>query len=299
MKSRELIREVEQAGGARVPGRGDHATFKFPDGHKVSIPHGGTQNEASPGAIANVRRAIREHGVQAQEKTMTAVSEAPSTFAGTLKRLREEAGLSRQDLAVKIDAKRDEVDRWEGGLAFPESAPLARLLEAIPRLREYAQAPLPPAPPPGAEMPPQKKTLAQAIREARKAAGLSISHLAAKVGVSDFSIRSWEGRAVGGRKANRPSAAVYDRLLEALPDLAAFPRPDDLDTRAQRTRATLYAVVAPSVSEPPQAVTTSIEALGVAYARALADVTAAEKLVVEAKAKAQAALEALQREAGK
>lgn len=59
MKSRELIREVEAAGGARLPGRGDHARFRFPDGHCVSVPHGGKQNEASPGAIREVRR---QHG---------------------------------------------------------------------------------------------------------------------------------------------------------------------------------------------------------------------------------------------
>lgn len=368
MKSRDLISDIEQAGGVRVDGRGDHATFKFPDGHKVSVPHGGTQNEASTGAIAEVRRAIRDHGVSFErEGKMTAVAEVPSTFASTLKHLREEAGKSRQELAVQLDVRREDVERWEAGEAFPESAALMRLLAAFPRIKEYARA----APPPTPALPPvfgtclaivrkkaglsqaqlanklrvspgtvgnwetdvnapvlgtyqrllevlpelkgatrpecedraaggpaspdsvkdTPKTLAQAIREAREAAGLTVLEVARSIGTTAWTVRSWQMD-----NGNRPHSSYYDRLLDILPTLRAHPRPSDLSTKALPAKRES---AAETPKNPPAPAPAGLDALGTAYARALADVAAAEKLVAEARAKAASALEALQREAAR
>jgi len=59
MKSREVMRMLVDAGGVRVSGKGDHHSFVFPDGRKCSIPHGGRQNEVSPGMLAKVNRFLR------------------------------------------------------------------------------------------------------------------------------------------------------------------------------------------------------------------------------------------------
>lgn len=56
MKSRQLIRAIERAGGRLVRTKGDHHIFKLPDGRLLAIPHGGTQNEVSVGMLARARR---------------------------------------------------------------------------------------------------------------------------------------------------------------------------------------------------------------------------------------------------
>jgi predicted RNA binding protein YcfA (HicA-like mRNA interferase family) len=60
VKSRELIRALERAGGDIVRRRGDHVTLKFPDGRVISVPHGGRQNEVSAGRLREARKFLPE-----------------------------------------------------------------------------------------------------------------------------------------------------------------------------------------------------------------------------------------------
>jgi predicted RNA binding protein YcfA (HicA-like mRNA interferase family) len=59
VKARELIREVEKAGGSLVRKKGDHNIYKFRNGMVLSIPVGGRQTEVSDGMKARARRVIR------------------------------------------------------------------------------------------------------------------------------------------------------------------------------------------------------------------------------------------------
>lgn len=64
MKSRELIREVVAGGGTLARTTGDHHIYKFPSGCVLSVPHGGRQNEVSPGALAQARRVMRKEATR-------------------------------------------------------------------------------------------------------------------------------------------------------------------------------------------------------------------------------------------
>lgn len=59
MKSRELIKALRAAGGVVARVTGDHHVVVMPDGRAIGVPHGGRQNEASPGMIVKVRRFLR------------------------------------------------------------------------------------------------------------------------------------------------------------------------------------------------------------------------------------------------
>lgn len=109
------------------------------------------------------------------------------TFANTLKKLREERGWSRLELADKISALPTvgervvalpiEIANWESGEAWPNSDQLERIFNVIPQLREFAQMHTS-SRPVAAEEPPAIKTLNQAIREAREFEKISIADAA-------------------------------------------------------------------------------------------------------------------------
>jgi hypothetical protein len=150
------------------------------------------------------------------------------------------------------------------------------------------------------------------------------------LGVSSNTLKSWEnGRRFGkDSRPYRPSAASYNLLCELFPQLRSYPRPADLNTlkftkkqgkkkRARRmgssnadigkksdnapvaaAASTASAVAVTAAPEAPaQASVVTMEALSLAYGKALSAVVEAEKLVAVKKAEAEAAHDALWRAA--
>ncbi len=143
--------------------------------------------------------------------------------------------------------------------------------------------------------------------------------------VSDNTFRSWEsGHRFGkDKRPARPNATNYDRLCELFPQLRSFPKPADLnevgiakkstkEPKVNKKRApesesvklehdTTPAPEQPVASEEvalparDAASISTVEALSIAYGKALVAVVEAEKLVATRKAEAEAALEALRR----
>ncbi len=52
-------------------------------------------------------------------------------FADTMKRLREEKGLSRKDLEKQMYVTRSTIARWENGSRLPDAVMIARLSEVL------------------------------------------------------------------------------------------------------------------------------------------------------------------------
>lgn len=67
MKTKALIRIVEQAGGKRVRVRGSHQIYRLPNGKRLTIAVNGTRIEARPETGRDVERALAE-----QEKEVAA-----------------------------------------------------------------------------------------------------------------------------------------------------------------------------------------------------------------------------------
>ena len=53
------------------------------------------------------------------------------TFAGTLRKLRTEKGLSQQDLANQMYVTRSTIARWENGSRLPNAMMISRLAECL------------------------------------------------------------------------------------------------------------------------------------------------------------------------
>lgn len=65
MKTRDVIRELVDAGAVLVRKRGDHHIYKLPTGLTVSVSVGGTRNEITYGMVHKVRKLIAQsRGVQ-------------------------------------------------------------------------------------------------------------------------------------------------------------------------------------------------------------------------------------------
>ena len=60
MKTRALIRIVEQAGGERIRVKGSHQIYRLPNGKRLTIAVNGTRIEARPETVRDVQRALAE-----------------------------------------------------------------------------------------------------------------------------------------------------------------------------------------------------------------------------------------------
>lgn len=60
MKTKALIRIVEQAGGKRGRVKGSHQIYRLPNGKRLTIAVNGTRIEARPETVRDVERALAE-----------------------------------------------------------------------------------------------------------------------------------------------------------------------------------------------------------------------------------------------
>ncbi len=141
---------------------------------------------------------------------------APMSFGKALASERVKAGLERLDLAQRLSVSRRVVQGWELDERIPVDEHLARLLAEFPALTPPPSVPVPPpAPTPEGKA----ETFGKALQREREHAGLHRTDLAAELGLSHWTVQTWE------HDRWPPKPAMHDRLVKMFPALASAPSP--------------------------------------------------------------------------
>jgi transcriptional regulator with XRE-family HTH domain len=147
---------------------------------------------------------------------LRAGAQAPSRCTGErpLSDLRRAAGLTQRELALHLDVTVRTVAHWEAGtrpLSLSAARPLARLLRR-PLLRILTAAGLEPVRVPGLHTW-EPADLPNVVAVLRRSSGWSAAALGRRIGVSGWTVRSWEA----GTTLPSPSACQRLELVHGLP----------------------------------------------------------------------------------
>ena len=146
---------------------------------------------------------VRALGVSPAQLESLLPDAAETTPLGReLRRLRQERGLTLQQLALRSGCGEKNIGQYERGKAHPPSRVVAALAEALEVSREQLARLLP--------LQPETTPFGRELKRLRRERGLTLGELATRSGLSPASISSYEQ----GR--NRPRAASLAALARAL-----------------------------------------------------------------------------------
>ena len=146
---------------------------------------------------------VRALGVSpAQLEPLLPAAAETTPFGRELRRLRQERGLTLQQLALRSGCRENNIGQYERGRTHPEPRVATALAEALDVSRERLERLLPPEP--------ETTPFGRELKRLRRERGLTLEGLATRSGRSSASISSYEH----GRK--RPRAAGLAALARAL-----------------------------------------------------------------------------------
>ena len=147
-------------------------------------------------ALARALGVPREHLEQLLPQPKT------TPLGRELRRLREQRGLSQQELATRIDRKQITISLYERGLQHPLASTVPTLARSLGVSPDQLERLLPPQP--------ETTPFGRELKRLRQERGLTHEELAARIGRSQAMISAYEH----GR--NRPRAASLAALAQAL-----------------------------------------------------------------------------------